>query len=106
MTVNPITSISLPTSALQDASPKPPQSSEDEKQLREAFDNFVGETFFGQMLKAMRKTQGKPAYFHGGRTEEVFTAQLDQVLAEKMTAASAEKFSGPMFELFMARKGK
>lgn len=69
-------------------------------ELRKAFDSFVGQTFFGQMLQAMRKTVGKPAYFHGGRAEEIFQQQLDQVLGEKLSEASAEKFSGPMFELF------
>ncbi len=69
-------------------------------QVREVFDNFVGETFYGQMLGAMRKTLGKPAYFHGGRGEEVFQGQLDQILAEKLSEASASQFTGPMFELF------
>ena len=31
----------------------------------------LGETFYGQMIKAMRSSVGKPAYFHGGRGEEV-----------------------------------
>ena len=72
----------------------------DNPELRKAFQDFVGQTFFGQMLDAMRKTVGKPAYLHGGRTEEVFQNQLDQVLAEKLSDASAESFSGPMYELF------
>lgn len=85
--------------------PEPPaDTAADDQQLREAFNDFVGQTFFGQMLKAMRNTVGKPAYFHGGRAEEVFTEQLDQVLAEKMTDASADKFTGPMFELFTAQR--
>lgn len=69
--------------------------------LREAFDDFVGQTFFGQLLQAMRKTTGKPAYFHGGRGEEVFQSQLDQVIVERLSDASAEQFSDPMFDLFM-----
>lgn len=69
-------------------------------ELRKAFDGFVGEVFFGQMLKSMRQTVGKPAYFHGGRGEEVFTEQLDQVLSEEMTKSSAHTFTGPMYELF------
>ena len=56
------------------------------------------------MLKAMRRTVDKPAYFHGGRAEEIFTEQLDQLLAEKISDASAEKFSGPMFELFALQR--
>jgi len=68
--------------------------------LRQTFESAIGQTLFGQLLKSMRKGLGKPAYFHGGRAEEVFQNQLDQVLAEKMSQASAESFTGPMFELF------
>lgn len=73
----------------------------DRRKLREAFDQFVGETFYSQMLSSMRKTVGKSAYFDGGRAEEVFQGQLDQVLAEQMTKASASSFTGPMFEQFI-----
>jgi peptidoglycan hydrolase FlgJ len=88
---------SSPTAPPPSAASKPPAAKDLE--LRKAFDAFVGETFYGQMLKSMRKTVGKPAYFHGGRAEEAFTQQLDQVLAQKLSEASADKFSGPMFEL-------
>ena len=71
-------------------------------ELRQAFDSFVGQTLFGQMLASMRKSLDKPAYFHGGRAEEVFSQQLDQVLTERMTTAAGDQFTGPMFELFMA----
>ena len=67
-------------------------------ELREKFTQFVGEAFFGQMIKAMRATVGKPAYFHGGRAEEAFQGQLDQRLAEHLTEASASRFAEPMFE--------
>ncbi len=73
-------------------------------ELRENFDKFVGEAFYGQLLKAMRSTQGKPAYFHGGRAEEIFQQQFDQVLTEEMTKSGAEQFTGPMFELFNAQR--
>ena len=65
---------------------------------REALASFVGETFFHQMIKAMRTSVGKPAYFHGGQAEEIFRSQLDQTLSETMTAASAAQFTRPMFE--------
>ena len=70
-------------------------------ELREAFTSFVGETFYSQLLGSMRKTVEKPAYFHGGRAEEVFQGQLDQTLAEDMTNATSDQFAGPMFDLFM-----
>jgi hypothetical protein len=69
-------------------------------QLREAFDDFVGQTFYGQMLSAMRSTVRPAAYLHGGHAEKVFQSQLDQVLAEKMADASAEQLTQPMFDLF------
>jgi Rod binding domain-containing protein len=67
-------------------------------ELREKFTQFVGESFYGQMLKSMRATVGKPAYFYGGHAEEVFQGQLDQTMAEHLTKASASKFADPMFE--------
>jgi Rod binding domain-containing protein len=69
------------------------------RQLQDAYRDFVGKTFFGEMLKSMRSTVDKPAYFHGGQTEEVFRSQLDQHLADHMSEASAEKFADPMFRL-------
>ena len=73
-------------------------------ELRKAIDAFVGETIFGQLLHSMRKTVGKPAYFNGGRAEEIFQQQLDQVLAKNISESSADKFSGPMFELFTLQR--
>ena len=72
--------------------------------LRKTFDQFVGETFYGQMLQSMRKSQTKPAYFNGGRAEEVFTQQLDQALTKKLAETSASKLSGPMFALFTQQR--
>jgi hypothetical protein len=73
-------------------------------ELRKAFDSFVGETFFSQMLKSLRQGQGKPAFFYGGRAEEIFQQQFDQVLAEKLGHACADRFTGPMFELFTMQR--
>ena len=79
---------------------EPDAPSEDQLREREAFDRFVGGTFYRQMLGAMQKTVGKPAYFHGGQAEEMFRGQLNQILADKMAEATADQFTGPMFELF------
>ncbi len=74
--------------------------------LREAFQDFVGQTLFGQLLSSMRSTVGKPAYFHGGRGEEVFQQQLDEVLVEKITDASASSVADPMYELFRLQRSQ
>ena len=72
----------------------------DQSQLREKFDSFVGESFYGQMLQAMHKTVGKVPYFNGGRAEEMFQGQLDQVLSESMSKANGGSLSEAMFDLF------
>ena len=105
MNISPLTSTDAYRPELAGASRQAGAIDEAKKQgspeLREKFDSFVGETFFSQMLSSMRKTVEKPAYFHGGRAEEVFQGQLDQMLSQEMTKASAGQFSGPMFDLFM-----
>jgi hypothetical protein len=73
-------------------------------ETKKAFVDFVGQTMFGQTLASMRKTLEKPAYFHGGRAEEVFQGQLDQIMAEELTEASAGTFAGPMFDMFMLHR--
>ncbi|HUT93175.1 MAG TPA: rod-binding protein [Thermoguttaceae bacterium] len=101
MNVNLSTPAAVHPARMQPAGPKPPSANEgDSGKLREAFQSFVGQTLFGQLLSAMRKTVGKPAYFHGGRAEEIFQQQLDQVLAEKIAETSGDKLSEPMLELF------
>ncbi len=93
------------TAGLDTSSPRPPTASDRKNaEVEEKFQQFVGESLFGQMLKSMRKSVPKSAYFHGGRGEEVFQQQLDQIVAEKMSRTSGDKFSGPMFELFQLQR--
>ena len=88
--------------------PTGPKTAEEQltaaRELKSAYTDFVGKTFFGQMLKAMRSTLDKPAYFHGGQTEEVFRNQLDQHLADRMTEVSADQIANPMFRLQFPRQ--
>lgn len=73
---------------------------EGEEPLKEAFQDFVGQTFFAELIKSLRSSQKGAAYFNGGRAEEIFQGQLDQVLTEHMSDASAKTISDPMYELF------
>ena len=66
--------------------------------LPEAFDQFVGHTFFRQMLKSLRSTTGKPAFMHGGQAEEIFQSQLDELLISEMVDATRDSFSADLFE--------
>ncbi|MCS7237762.1 MAG: hypothetical protein NZ899_05760 [Thermoguttaceae bacterium] len=74
--------------------------SKDDPHLREVFRDFVGQTIFSQMLRSMRRTLGKPAYFHGGKFEEVFQAELDRLIAEKAARKSGDTWAEAMYELF------
>jgi len=101
MSVNPSTPAAAHAEWFQPTAAQPPSAGDaDSAAFREAFHSFVGQTLFGQLLSAMRKTVGKPAYFHGGRAEDIFQQQLDQVVAEKLAEASSDKLSQPMLELF------
>jgi Rod binding domain-containing protein len=78
------------------------EKAEPDSELRESFNDFVGQTFFGQLLSSMRSTQGEAPYFNGGRAEKIFQGQLDQVLTEELSESSASKIADPMFKLFQA----
>src|SRR3954469_11144856 len=80
----------------------PVSSGRDTPELHKAFTDFVGQTFFGELVKQMRATVDKPAFFHGGMGEDVFQQQLDQIMVERMSDATAATFSDPMYQLFMA----
>ena len=65
--------------------------------LREVAGRVVGSVFFGTMLRTMRESGHKPAYGHGGRGEEVFAAQLHNLLAERMAAAKGTDWGEELY---------
>jgi len=89
--------------ALEGAKRSPENPPQDED-LRKAFQDFVGQTLFSQMIASMRTTQEGSAYFNGGRAEKIFQGQLDQMLSEELSDASASQISDPMFKLFQLRR--
>ena len=60
----------------------------DLQRLRQSTRQVVGTVFYGTLLKTMRASNLKGHYGHGGRGEEVFQAQLDALIAERMGTAS------------------
>ncbi len=76
------------------------QKAKEEKLLKEKFQQFVGQTFFSEMIKSLRTSQQGAAYMNGGQAEKVFQAEFDQTLSEHLSEASAASISDPMFELF------
>lgn len=57
----------------------------------------MGSVFFGTLLKTMRESKIKGTFGHGGRGEEVFSAQLDGILAEKMGESKDGGIADAMF---------
>jgi len=78
------------------------RSGHDTPQLKQAFTDFVGQTFFGEMMKQMRSSLDKPAFFDGGMGEDIFQSQLDQITVEQMSKNNASSISEPMYHLLMA----
>lgn len=54
------------------------------KELREKVGEFLGLTFFAPVLKQASNSVLKGKYGHGGRGEEVFRGQLNELLASRM----------------------
>jgi flagellar protein FlgJ len=94
------TNLTQPATGPEKTEAKTEADKKTEADTKKAFTDFVGQTLFGSMLASMRKSVGKPAYMHGGRTEEVFQKQMDQKIVEQLTDASAQEIADPMYELF------
>ncbi len=54
------------------------------QRLKEVTGQVLGSVFFGTLLRIMRETDLKGMYGHGGRGEEVFSAQLHGIFAERL----------------------
>lgn len=57
-------------------------------QLRELTEMLVSTAFISPMFEQMRSDPLAADLFHGGRGEEVFQQQLDQVYADRIASAS------------------
>lgn len=69
--------------------------------LREAIDQVIGSVFFGPLMKTMRSSAFKGEIGHGGRGEEIFRAQLDQILVERAGTATSYELSNVLFDRFV-----
>ncbi len=61
-----------------------PRVERDLERLREVTGQVIGSVFFGTLLRTMRESTLKGSYGHGGRGEEVFSAQLHNIYAEQV----------------------
>ncbi len=71
--------------------------------LRADVGEFVGNVFYGTLLKAMQDSKLKGSYMHGGRGEEVFRGQLHMELAKRMGQAKNDPIANSLFKAWTAR---
>jgi len=71
--------------------------------LRRTVDEFVGVTFFGEMLKIARNSSLKGELGHGGWGEEVFGGQLDLELARRAGRGMRNRLSNAIYNRFAGR---
>ena len=69
-------------------------------ELRDTVNKVIGSVFYEPMLRATRDSALKGTIGHGGRGEEVFQGQLDQILAERIGQASGQSLSQTLVDRF------
>jgi hypothetical protein len=74
-----------------------------QESLRSAVDELVGITFAGQMLKMARNPGFKGEYGHGGRGEDMFSAQLHEELARRAGERMKNGLSDAIYDRLVAR---
>jgi len=88
------------------AAPRPPvpaalgghRADGDVASARGAARQFVGEAFFGLLLRELRKSTSKEHLLDGGRGEATLQPQLDAVLVERLAASSNFRLADAVVE--------
>lgn len=68
--------------------------------VREKFQDFVGGTFYKEMLKSLRAGQRPSKYLNGGQAEKIFQSHMDQQIAEDLAHQYAGHLAGPLFDSY------
>jgi len=73
-------------------------------ELRQRLGEFVGNVFYGTLIRQMHASTLKGEYFHGGRGEEVFQAQLGMELAQRLGRAVNDPIADRLYESWMKQQ--
>lgn len=71
-----------------------------EGEVRAKFQEFVAGTFYRQLLKELRRSQGENAYFHGGQAEKIFQEQFDQIVSQNLAKERGGQFADSLYDRF------
>jgi Rod binding domain-containing protein len=75
-----------------------------QKDLFKTAQKWVGQTFFGTLLKQMHESPFKSELFSGGRGGEAFSTLYDQHLAERMSRASGRPLANAIVKHIQRNK--
>ena len=79
----------------------------EEAQLREAAEKLVATTLIMPMFEQLRNDPLAAKLFHGGRGEEIFQQQMDQVLSDRIAGATRFDLVDSVYQyLSSAAKGE
>ena len=73
--------------------------------MRAKVGDLVGNVFYGTLLRQMQESKIKGKYFHGGRGEEVFQAQLGMELAKRMGESPSDPMANMIYDALVRRQG-
>ena len=85
-------------------SDKPASAEDKQAELEKAFQQFVAGTFYKQMMKALRSSTGKAAYFHGGQSEKIFQNQMDDIVTDSLAEIHGKHVAAPLLELYKLQR--
>lgn len=66
--------------------------------LRENVGEFVGNVFYGTLMRQMQNSKLKGKYLHGGRGEEVFQSQLNMEYAKRMGRSPNDPIANRIYD--------
>ncbi|GIX04552.1 MAG: hypothetical protein KatS3mg114_0421 [Planctomycetaceae bacterium] len=70
--------------------------------LEQAFRRLVGQVFYGELIKALRRTVKQPAYLDGGMAETLMQGQLDQHLI----GTFSNRLEGPWLQTWLDQSAR
>ncbi len=72
--------------------------------LRERVGEFVGNIFYGTLLKELQNSTIRSELFHGGRGEEAFRSMLNMELARRMGQSPDDPIANHMYAAMVKRR--
>jgi Rod binding domain-containing protein len=102
--MNDIARSMLANNAVHGGLPAPRLRSDEHDKLVRNTQKWVAQTFYGEMLKEMRKSPFRSEEFEGGRGGEAFEEMFDQRVADHMSQAAGSKLVNSIVDRIESKK--